>query len=57
MRRLDVGLQPVGSYQDKDTAAYWDGQDELGQTVSSGLYFYTLTTGTSQITRRMLILK
>ncbi|MDE0502761.1 MAG: T9SS type A sorting domain-containing protein, partial [Candidatus Poribacteria bacterium] len=57
VRRLDVGLQPVGSYQDKDTAAYWDGQDQLGQPVSSGLYFYTLTAGTSQITRRMLILK
>ena len=57
VRRLDVGLQPAGSYQNKETAAYWDGQDQLGQPVSSGLYFYTLTAGTSQITRRMLILK
>ena len=57
VRRLDVGTQSAGSYQNKETAAYWDGQDQLGQTVSSGLYFYTLTAGTSQITRRMLILK
>ena len=57
VRRLDVGLQPAGSYQNKETAAYWDGQDQMGQPVSSGLYFYTLTAVTSQITRRMLILK
>ena len=57
VRRLDVGTQSPGSYQNKETAAYWDGQDQLGQAVSSGLYFYTLTAGTSQITRRMLILK
>ena len=57
VRRLDVGLQPAGSYQDKDSAAYWDGQDKLGQPVSSGLYFYTLTAGTSKFTRRMLIVK
>ena len=57
VRRLDVGLQPAGSYRNKDAAAYWDGQDQFGQSVSSGLYFYTLSAGTSQITRRMLILK
>ncbi len=57
VRRLDVGTQSAGSYENKETAVYWDGQDELGQAVSSGLYFYTLTAGTSQITRRMLILK
>ena len=57
VRRLDVGTQSAGSYENKETAVYWDGQDQLGQAVSSGLYFYTLTAGTSQITRRMLILK
>ena len=57
VRRLDAGIQPAGSYRNRDTAAYWDGQDQFGQSVSSGLYFYTLTAGTSQITRRMLILK
>ena len=57
VRRLDAGLQPAGSYQNKETAVYWDGLDRLGQPVSSGLYFYTLTAGTSQFTRRMLILK
>ena len=57
VRRLDVGTQSAGSYRNKETAAYWDGQDQLGQAVSSGLYFYTLSAGTSQITRRMLILK
>ena len=57
VRRLDAGIQPAGSYRNRDTAAYWDGQDQFGQSVSSGLYFYTLTAGTSQITRRMSILK
>ena len=57
VRRLDVGTQSAGTYQNKETAAYWDGQDQLGQAVSSGLYFYTLTAGSSKFTRRMLILK
>ena len=56
-RELDVGLQKAGDYRTRSTAAYWDGRDQVGETVSSGVYFYTLQAGTFQANRRMLILK
>ncbi|MDE0298361.1 MAG: hypothetical protein OXN17_06985 [Candidatus Poribacteria bacterium] len=57
MRELDLGNQVPGNYLSRDTAAYWDGRDEHGEMVSSGIYFYTLQAGAFQSTRRMLILK
>jgi hypothetical protein len=35
----------------------WDGTDENGEKVASGLYLYRLNTPKSQITRRMILLK
>ncbi len=57
VRRLAVGHQAVGMYQTRNRAAYWDGRNQLGESVVSGLYFYTLTAGEFTATRRMLILK
>ena len=57
VRTLSVGHQPAGMYQDRSRAAYWDGKNELGEPVASGVYFYTLTAGDFTATRRMLIRK
>ena len=57
VRRLVVGHQAVGMYQSRSRAVYWDGRNQLGESVASGLYFYTLTAGDFTETRRMLILK
>ena len=57
MRELNLGTQAAGNYLSRDAAAYWDGRDEYGEMVSSGIYFYTLEAGAFQSTRRMLILK
>ena len=57
IRTLALGLQPAGMYHSKNRAAYWDGKNEVGEPVASGVYFYTLTTGEFTATRRMLILK
>ena len=57
VRRLTVGHQAVGMYQSRSRAVYWDGRNQLGEPVASGLYFYTLTAGEFTATRRMLILK
>ena len=35
----------------------WDGRDELGQSVSTGVYLYTLTDGTKSITKKMALMK
>ena len=57
VRRLGLGHQSAGMYQNRSRAAYWDGKNEVGEPVASGLYFYTLTAGDFTATRRMLILK
>ena len=35
----------------------WDGRDENGEKVASGVYLYRLKTPQSQITRKMMLLK
>ena len=57
VRRLTVGHQAAGMYRSRSRAAYWDGRNQLGEPVASGLYFYTLTADDFTATRRMLILK
>ena len=57
VRRLAVGHQAAGMYWSRSRAAYWDGRNQLGESVASGLYFYTLTADEFTATRRMLILK
>ena len=57
IRTLALGHQPVGMYQNKNRAAYWDGKNVVGEPVASGVYFYTLTAGDFTATRKMLIRK
>ena len=57
VRTLPLGHKAVGTYQNRSRAAYWDGKNELGESVASGVYFYTLTTGDFTATRKMLIRK
>ena len=57
VRTLELGHQSVGIYKSRSHAAHWDGRNEVGEPVASGLYFYTLTAGKSVATRRMLIRK
>ena len=57
VRRLTVGHQAVGMYQSRGRAVYWDGRNGRGESVASGLYFYTLSAGEFTATRKMLIRK
>ena len=56
-RTLHLGHQPAGIYQYRNRAAYWDGKNEVGEPVASGIYFYTITAGNFAATRKMLIIK
>jgi len=42
IRILRLRCQSAGTYITKKQAAYWDGRDDEGSPVASGLYFYTL---------------
>ena len=57
VRHLDLGHQLAGTYTSRTRAAHWDGRNELGESVASGVYFYTLETDDLTTTRKMLIQK
>ena len=57
VRQLNIGLQEPGRYRSQEKAAYWDGKDQYGTKVASGIYFYTFSAGDFQRTRRLVILK
>ncbi len=57
IRTLDLGSNPAGLYTTKEKAAYWDGKNESGERVSSGIYFYTIQAGDFTATRKMIIVK
>jgi chitodextrinase len=57
IRKLELGQKKAGRYITKGQAAYWDGRNRFGETVSSGIYFYTLQAGDYTATKQMLILK
>ena len=57
VRTLTLGHQAAGMYQNRSRAAYWDGKNEFGEYVASGVYFYTMKAGDFSATRKMLIRK
>ena len=57
VRTLNLGHRTAAAYESPSKAIYWDGQNNLGEQVASGVYFYTLTAGDYSATRKMIILK
>ena len=55
IRELNLGFCSKGIYASKSEAAYWDGCNQQGERVSSGMYFYLLNN-VGQL-RKMIILK
>ena len=52
VRRLVERGLPSGSYSE-----VWDGRDNYGNTVASGIYLYRLTAGTRTQTRKAILLR
>jgi hypothetical protein len=57
VRQLNLGRKTAGVYLERGKAAYWNGRNDLGERVSSGLYFYRLKAGNFSAVRKMTIVK
>ena len=57
VRQLDLGQQNAGYYSNRSRAAYWDGRNNIGERVATGVYFYKLKADDYSNLRKMLILK
>jgi hypothetical protein len=55
VRRLEIGHRHAGKYIQRSQAAYWDGRNDTGELVTSGIYFYTIEAGDFTATRKMVI--
>jgi len=52
VKELVSASQPAGRYD-----VVWDGHDNRGEPVASGVYFYRLVAGQFVQTRKMVLLK
>ena len=57
VRTLDLGQRAADFYLGRTQAAYWNGKNEAGEKVASGIYFYQLQAGNFTATRKMVIVK
>ena len=57
VRQFVLGHQAAGRYQNRSRAVHWDGRNEFGEQVASGVYFYDLSAGDFSAMRKMVILK
>ena len=55
IRALDLGYKPTGIYISREKAVYWDGRNEMGESVASGIYFYNIQAGEYTATRKMTV--
>ena len=57
VRQLELGHKAAGNYLSRSQAIYWDGKNQSGEKVATGVYFYRFTAGDFSATRKMLIIK
>ena len=57
VRTISVGFKPTGYYLTRARAVYWDGRNEVGEPVSSGVYFIRFIAGYFAVTQQVVIVK
>jgi WD40 repeat protein len=58
VRTLDIGQREPGLYVDREEAASWDGKNQQGEPLGSGVYFYQLVTDDGfSATKKMLVVR
>ena len=57
VRHLGLGHQAAGYYTNRSHSAHWDGRNDFGERVASGVYFYQLQADTISPMKKMVVLK
>jgi len=57
IRKIDVGYKPAGTYTSSRKAIYWDGRNNFGERVASGIYFYAIESDSFNAIRKMIVVK
>ena len=57
VKTIELGYKQAGMYIETSKAAYWNGRNDIGEKVASGVYFYELRTETFRDVRKMILLK
>jgi thiol-disulfide isomerase/thioredoxin len=57
VKRMDLGFRKAGYYVSRGRAIRWDGRNEQGERVASGIYIYRMQVGGKVFSKRMVILK
>ena len=57
IRTFDFGKLPAGFYVEKDRAVHWNGKNNAGEKVSSGVYFYRIHAGDFTAVCKMVVMK
>jgi len=57
VRMLELGHKMAGFYVDKQKAAYWDGRNQTGEPVASGVYFYSIHAGDFAAVRKLIVVR
>jgi len=55
VRAMKLGHKPAGFYLHRDKAAYWDGKNQLGEPVASGVYAYAIQAGYHIAIKKMVV--
>ena len=55
VRTFNLCHKKAGAYTSMEKAVHWDGTNEHGERVSSGLYFYAIQAGEFTATKKMII--
>jgi hypothetical protein len=54
---MNLGYKEAGVYITKDRSVYWDGTNESGEKVSSGVYYYSIQTKNYTSVCKMIVIR
>ena len=57
VRKINLAHQAAGFYLSKDKAIYWNGRNDYGEKVPSGVYFYQIKAGKFISVKKAVIAK